>query len=96
MSYNVYIEEQDGNRLVAEGVSYRETEAYRECCRKIVIQDTEQDAIIPSLPEMGSTEDDDLCRLYGVRPGALDSAKIVAGSIVGGALLVLIAIITQA
>lgn len=37
--YNVYINDTEGRRLIAEGVSYSQTEAFRSCCRNVVVRD---------------------------------------------------------
>jgi len=90
MSYNVYTNDRDGLRPIASGVSYREAEIYRECCRAVVIHDTANDW--PELPE-----DRELLEQYGIASEkVLESAKIVLTCIACGTILLGAAIIYSA
>lgn len=91
MSYKIYIKDKDGRNLVEANANYRTCELYRECCKNVEIEDsTDTVELIRQMPN-----DDDLALIYGIERGAkdLESAAIVMGAMLGGGVLILLAML---
>lgn len=95
MNYKVYEITRNGRELLAENVTYRETEILREFAKSLEFVDVDQDQVVKDLPDAESLEDDALCVSYGVDPRKLESALIVCGCIVIMPILLVIGYFMQ-
>lgn len=77
MSYKVYEITLNGREMLAENVTYQETEILREFAKNLEFVDVDQAQVVKDLPEPESLEDDALCLSYGVDPRKLESAFIL-------------------
>jgi len=90
MSYDVYTQCRDGLRLLASNVDYRATEAYRECCKNIVVKDRAN-----NLPDP-MPDDEELSSMYGVSDEKVyENACIVGLCCLAMPVLVILAYFAQ-